>query len=81
MPAKHRPNGEVFVWIAGAFLVAFVVVVVVALLLDATGAIGGKRSVSPSIDQRHAVVVPVHPAPVARLRAPAVGTRATSAGG
>jgi hypothetical protein len=45
----------------------FVVIVGVALLLDATGAIGGKRLASHPVKERHAVVVPVRAAPPVRV--------------
>jgi hypothetical protein len=64
MLGKDRRNRELYLWIAGACVVVFVVVLVVALLLDATGAIGGKRLASHQVKQPATVPVPLRAAPV-----------------
>jgi hypothetical protein len=81
MLRKRSRKRDVYLWIAGVCVVVFIVVMVVALLLDATGAIGGKRLASHPAKERQAVPVPVptRAAPAVRVSTPPIALHSTTA--
>jgi hypothetical protein len=82
MLRKGSRKRDVYLWIAGVCVVVFIVVMVVALLLDATGAIGGKTLASHPAKGRQAVLVPdpvpTRAAPAVRVSTPPIVLHSTS---